>query len=59
MGTFNFISLVSIIGAGLTLFILSIILMTAGELNAWVLVSQLLISFILFVTVFFIRREEV
>lgn len=59
MGTFNFISLVSIIGAGLTLFILSIILMTDGELNAFVLVSQLLISFILFVTVFFIRREEV
>ncbi|CAK63797.1 unnamed protein product (macronuclear) [Paramecium tetraurelia] len=58
---FNYISIISVAVSGLTLIVLSIILMSAinnYDLQAWVIVSQFFVSLILFASLIFIRREE-
>ncbi|CAD8111801.1 unnamed protein product [Paramecium primaurelia] len=59
--TFNYVSIISVAVSAITLFVLSIILMSAinnYDLQAWVIVSQFLVSLILFASLIFIRREE-
>ncbi|CAD8120303.1 unnamed protein product [Paramecium sonneborni] len=59
--TFNYISIILITLSGITLFVVSIILMTAinqYDFQAWVIVSQFLVSLILLFSLIFIKREE-